>query len=250
MKNHSVHPKRRIFTKYLPSTLSAIIIIAILVKLGLWQLDRFQEKKILEKKMATLKTQPVLNNDFLPLFHQDKNIKDTFLFKTFELKGHYLNSYHFWLDNQIYKHAVGYRVLTLFKPNNVNYLIIVDRGFIKAEQTRDKLPQIFIPQGIQTIKGHFIKSNSGLKFASHIEKMGLDQFRIQNIDIPQLENLVKNDIFPLLIKRKPPEQGLSFQAISLPISSNKHLGYAIQWFTMAIVVLIYYLVINLKKGEM
>ncbi len=74
-------------------------------------------------------------------------------------------------------------------------------------------------------------------------------FLIQNIDFKELSGIVSNLLLPILVQL-PKESPYAFDVLPIDFSQNisRHLGYAVQWFSIALACLIYYLVINTRAG--
>lgn len=75
-------------------------------------------------------------------------------------------------------------------------------------------------------------------------------FLIQNIDFKELSGIVSNLLLPISLQL-PKESPYAFEVLPVDFRQNisRHLGYAVQWFSIAIACLIYYLVINTRSRK-
>jgi cytochrome oxidase assembly protein ShyY1 len=69
--------------------------------------------------------------------------------------------------------------------------------------------------------------------------------RVQSLDFQVLSTLMQATLYPFLLQlNEKNTYKFSLLPTSFSVSAERHLGYAVQWFTMALVVFIYFLVIN------
>lgn len=230
----------------LTSTLVTAVLIPIFCALGHWQLQRMHFKNALQAQyVARLQSKP------LKTFQQDSpNVRFTFM----EITGHFLNDYTLLLDNQMYKGQAGYRVMTLFQVADSSKrdlpLILVDRGWIPITSNRNKLPDITHIREQVTLKGIINEPPKALKLNSITEPNGSPFPKIvQHIDFDKITEQLQHPVSAFVFQLHTEQPPYSYQIlpISFGVSPNRHLGYAIQWYIMACVVLLYYLVINTKK---
>ena len=95
--------------------------------LGIWQLHRYTYKKQL---LST---------------YQNR--------LTVTVKGEYLNALTIWLQNQFYQGQVGFDVLTPLQIKGEKKLLLVDRGWIKANSDQTA-PMINPVAGEQSVRGY------------------------------------------------------------------------------------------------
>ena len=126
------------FNFTLPLTIAFIVVFLILIKLGLWQLDRADEKKAHNENYKSRQEEQVINlNDY-------KNINDTesILWRKVNLKGSFYKEKNLIIDNQIFKHEAGFNVLTPFKIDGTGMTILINRGWHKNLVNREQVPVI------------------------------------------------------------------------------------------------------------
>ncbi len=160
------------------------------------------------------------------------------------MKGHYLNDFTHFLDNQTLHGRAGYAVITPFVYDASVYL--VNRGFVSYE-SRDQLPRVTPINETATLTGLVLTNNIPMLLNSRL----LDPIsnRIQYIDIKYFSQLtglaVVNDIFHL-------KQGAGLQTL-MPVkapylSHHRHQGYALQWLLLAAAGLIILVLSSIKTG--
>ena len=210
----------------------ATIIFFSLIKLGFWQVSRYNEKLLLEenltKKEAAIKvTTTNLNSNKI-------------LYKEALIEGSFLNESYFLIDNQMYNRKFGYKLLCPFIMNKE--IILVDLGWIPA-QSRDKKILQKISKDIflhfnttknTILKGKFVETHANKLSKQGVEKIA-DIFRIQNLDITTIENLLNKKIHPYVFNlSKNSKHSFTIREHKQWLNPKKHLGYAIQWFCLAL----------------
>lgn len=240
------YSKDKIFSfSFLPIILIFITII-LLICLGFWQLDRAQQKKDINSALE------IANNAELELINSVDKIVNKHYYNVI-LNGNYLIQKQFIYDNQIVQQKAGYYVLTPFLIKGSNKAIIVNRGFIAWQGTREISTDININNDKTQIVVQLIpipEKRIELGNSEIIKKFPL---MIQAINIELMADLIELDLvdsFALLspdsddgfIKRWQPYVG----------SVDRHIGYAIQWFLMALVLAIIgvFLIIKNKKSNL
>lgn len=199
-----------------------------LISLGFWQLDRADEKRAIESAIVVAQSSPaqlVLSvNELLDKEHYQVL-----------LKGHYDNDKQFIYDNQIVNSTAGYYVLTPFILGNKN-AILVNRGFVPWYGNRGRLVDITISNKITTIQVKLITPKERIKLKQQVIDPTFP-ILIQSLSIEQLSQLSGYQIVPMLAQLNVKAKS-GFYRKWKPFygSVDKHLGYALQWFLMALVL--------------
>ncbi len=229
------------------STLCTLLIFPLLVYLGFWQLDRYAAKVTQIKQLGDRIKMPALLT--LPDKPLSQETLHTLRYRQVEIRGSFINEHSILLDNQILKGKVGYRVLTPFQPLNSARWLFIDRGWITAGKTRANLPSIPIITEELRVSGMITLPVHGLRLKKGIQLKGeTAPLRVQLVDLPALSKIFDHELYPFVLQLNPnTTYGFTIEPISFHISANRHLGYAIQWFTMALASLLYYLVINSRR---
>ena len=219
-----------------------IATIAFLVSLGLWQLDRADQKRTIEAAIVNAKTGPV------ELIANGRELLDKEYYDV-RLQGNYLSDKQFIYDNQIVDQVSGYYVLTPFILTDQLGVILVNRGFIPWNGQRERLADIAVDSVSREIK---VQVSSPIK---RMELKATDVSRqfpvlIQAIDFDVLEEVSKLE-FVKVVGLLDPSSSDGYVRKWEPYTGSieKHIGYAIQWFLMALVLAIIGLRIGLKRGK-
>jgi surfeit locus 1 family protein len=209
-----------------------LCLMPILVGLGIWQLNRAEEKRQILAEQAQKHSAGLLN---LGASNQDK--LEALLYQRAQVTGRYDNSHQFLLDNQIVNGKVGYYVLTPFLLEGGDKAILVNRGWLAMGKTRPDLPDLTVQQDNRAITGridHFYRPGIVLAGAE-IPAAGWPSI-IQTVDTEILAKRLNYSLFGYQLELdKELSDGFYREwrtVTSMP--PEKHVAYAVQWFLLAL----------------
>jgi len=227
------------FTPRLWSTVVAVVVIAVMVQLGNWQLSRAREKESQQEKLEALSRQPAVSLPSEPIKLED------FQYRKTEVHGTYLSKDTVYLDNKIYRGAAGYHIITPLRIGTSSMYVLVNRGWVAAERDRSKLPNVPIPSGPVNVSG--IATTATQKTLELSEEMVSGQ-GWENLDLERFRDMTGLQLQPVMIlQQNDVNDGLVREWARPDLGIGKNLGYAFQWFAMASAVLIIYLVLSVKR---
>lgn len=227
------------FTPNWPMIILAVLFIAVFMRLGFWQIQRAAEKKqMVAAELAQAVQQPVAWTPNKKLPTQYQNIL---------VEGHYLPNL-FFLDNQHHQHRFGYDVLSPLQLAN-GTIILVDRGWMAGDNTRHSLPQVEFPLGLIKLQGSvYFPSNKQWILGPDLEEKGKKITVVERIDTKLISQILQKKVYPFIIRlNKQDAYGFVREWAIVSMPPERHLGYALQWFAMALIILIIFVALNLKK---
>ncbi len=240
--------QREFKPKLLP-TVATLLILPILIALGFWQLDRAEQKRVI---LAAV-TQK-MNSETLNKLPTENNIKNS-QYQHIKLQGRFDSSHLIYIDNKIIFGKVGYYVVSPFLVSDSNKQVLVNLGWVSMGKSRQDLPTVKIPEGIVTITGR-IKTNVDQVFSLSEQSFDVVDWPlvVQWISPQQLSNLLKINIQPLMILLDTPkgesneyEKQFKREWKYISSSPDMHTSYAMQWFSLAFVLVLIYIGVNTKK---
>ncbi len=234
--------------KFITSFLT-LIFLGLFISLGFWQLDRAEYKRNLYSDFKNRQSAQSLNLD--QDINNNLNIKEL-IWRHVNASGEFLEHYQILLDNQVHDTKAGYFVYTPFQLVNSNKAVLVNRGWILANLDRSVSPDYVLTDGIVEIEGVAKETpKTGLLLKDlPPEKVNEKTHRVQRIDIDELSELTQLNLMPFIIRLDTKSDHGYVRKWQLPGSGeNTHYGYAFQWFSFAAVLVIIYLVLNIKKIE-
>lgn len=223
-----------------------IVVASLLSGLGMWQLQRAEEKKQMELDNDQRKNELPLTLE-LP-FRVDEDMR----FRPMRVEGKFINSKQFVLDNQILDHQVGYNIFTPLLLNDAETVLLVDRGWLPLKGSREQLPDIRVEEDLHEVVGTIYVPYGEAYSLGTVDNDGLEWPRlIQYLDFDQLQTRLGMNILPMTLRINA-DQKYALHA-QWPLTSTRstnqlsyevHIGYAVQWFALALTVLVLLLVLH------
>jgi surfeit locus 1 family protein len=216
----------------------AVLVLALLpllVALGFWQLARATAK---EQALAAFD----LQRSVPPLPLSALSVPDTSSLtgRRVELRGHYVPAKAFLLDNRVFRGRVGYELLMPFADDR-GRIALVNRGWLQAPPTRDKLPVIDTPREELVLQGRLYLSGTAQHPALYASA-GWPSV-VQAIDVEALAAQAGVQAFPYLVQLAPGQPGVTeADWPHVNMSPARHRAYAVQWFLLAAGLLVVFAV--------
>ncbi len=223
----------------------AIIVIALFCRAGVWQLDRAEQKQAMlaqsEKVLAERKPLPLSAAG-------DPARKTAYDWATGE--GRFAPGPAVLLDNQSRGDRAGIRVYRVFLPASTAAPLLVELGWLPLPGDR-KLPVIENPAGPMRVAGLLAPPPSPGIAGSQATPQADGRLLAIGLDRTELADVLKMPtLAPRVLKLDPAlKLGYARDLDILPntLSPERHLGYAVQWFGLALAVLITALLLTLRK---
>lgn len=231
----------------IPSLITLLLFLAF-IGLGLWQLDRADQKRALQAEYdARSQGRPVQIEARL-------QEAEALRFYRVSVKGYYDPDYQILLDNQIYQGQAGYHVITPLRiaGGDGDVGVLVNRGWIPLGKSRAELPRITAPAGLQEITGlavvpqqrHFVLSSK-----EEPSRGGWRQVR-EYLDMQQYAQAVPFKLQPVVVLLAPAAAGgFVREWARLDAGIAMHQGYAFQWFLLAFALSAVYLLVNTRRVD-
>jgi len=235
---------RRKFTLLLIPTLFVIALLGVLLFLGNWQFHRYKIKTSIQNDYKQK-----LHKTALSYKESLKKSNDTIQFQNIRIKGHFDYQHAIYLDNKTHEHHVGYHVLTPFVSSENLPSVLINRGWISRGKDRRQLPVIKPVKGVVAIKGQIIlPSKKPFHLGKQENNLGGWPWRIQYIDLDQISKALNKNIAPFIIEiDKNSKYSFIIDSQVAYLTPERHLGYAVQWYSLALVLLIAYTAVCFRK---
>ena len=230
----------RRFTPKWTMTLLALLAMLTFSRLGYWQLERAEEKKqILKAEAKFAKEPPSIWTAEMTMPRQYQRIT---------VEGSYLPQF-FLLDNQHHQHQFGFHVFSPLVLNS-GEVVLIDRGWVAGDVTRQTWPKLSIPKGSLRLTGSaYYASNKNWLLGPSYEQKGKNLTIIEGIDTKLVGQFLHKSIYPFIIRlNKNEAQGYVREWAVVSMPAERHYAYALQWFALACVILILFIALNLKKN--
>lgn len=241
------------FSPRLVPTLVTVVLLTLLTGLGLWQIGRADEKRIIEQTVARRIEAPPLEIDAerWKSIHLGADVA-ALAYRRVVMNGRFEGRRQYLLDNRTRNGVAGFQVLTAFVPDGARGGVLVNRGWIPLGERRDRPPTLPAPDAALRISGAF---DGPRKPPPLLGPSGYEQLQWPKIvQRLELEPMAKQLGIPLLpqVVLLDPDAPAGFVREWKPyygISVERHQAYAFQWFALAIALLLIYILVNLKHTD-
>ena len=231
--------------KLIPTLIFAITFCGFIV-LGFWQIDRADQKNVLNSNYTDRQQEAIIVLDKNNVIDE----KSSLLWRKVEFKGSFINKQNIILDNQIFNQIAGFNIITPFKIKGSDSLVLINRGWHPNLKNRETLPIINEISDERILQGHIASFPvSGIKLGkNNIETLNSQIFRFQRLDAAELNYFFSAKMMPYMIYLDPIIDKELYGNFKLPApDSQKNYGYAFQWFAFAITLLIIFIRLSMKR---
>jgi surfeit locus 1 family protein len=220
------------------TTIAAAAMLALLLSLGRWQLNRAAEK---EQRQALLDARiadaPLRLTGSVPS-------AEPLLFRRVTAAGEWLPERQVFVDNQILDGRAGFAVITPLRLAAASEAVLVNRGWIARDATYPRAPAAPVPAGRAEVSGLAV-----LPPARYLElsPQGVTGNVWQNLSIERFRAHTGLDVLPIVILQDRPGAGLKARRERPDAGVAKHYEYAGTWFALAATVLALWVGLNLRR---
>jgi cytochrome oxidase assembly protein ShyY1 len=224
--------------------LAAALVVAVGISLGNWQLRRAEQKLALQEQMLMrAEFAPVNSNALAP-----EQIPEEF--RRVVAKGEFIASWAVYLDNRPYQGRAGFYLLMPFKLAGSEQSVLVMRGWFPRDVSdRERIPEIAVPKGVIQIEGR-VRASTG-KVMQLGEAAALEPGAIaQNIDVEEFARASKLSLHTFIIEQTNDAADGLVRDWPIPsVGIDKHKGYAFQWYSLALVGAVFFLLTGFKRAS-
>jgi surfeit locus 1 family protein len=233
----------RIFAPRPLTTLLTLALLVLLVSLGRWQLRRAEEKRALFDSFAAgADATQVIELGTAPVRR----------YQHVEAAGRYDETRQVLIDNMMHAERAGYFVITPFALAGGGW-VLVNRGWVPLGASRAERPNIPVDGGARRVRGR----------ADHMPSPGIQMGKKAELTPPypvvaafpdraDIARLLRETSWTaatdlvLLDPGEPDGYVRNWSAPGFP--PLRHIGYAVQWFALALTLAVIYVVTNLRRA--
>ncbi|HEX5764689.1 MAG TPA: SURF1 family protein [Woeseiaceae bacterium] len=230
--------------------LAGIALVVLFVNLGVWQLERAEEKRAIEAAFSDSGEGAVVN-DIAGERGGKVGDGEVRLYQPLSASGRYLADRQFLIDNMILEGRVGYFVVTPFEWSRDEPLLLVNRGWLQKSAAAMPSAIGMDASAAETITGRAGRLPRVGVRAGDVFTGGPEWPRIANWPtLDELAAALGRDVLPFILLADP-EPGSNLVRHWEPRQAGpmRHIGYAVQWFALALAVIATAFVVYRKKRE-
>jgi surfeit locus 1 family protein len=221
------------------------VLVAAFVSLGWWQIGRAHEKRAMmesfERGAGTSVALDAADIDELPRYQH------------VSAAGQYEPARQILLDNMPSSTGQpGYRVLTPLHRGGAERILMVDRGWVPLGATRQQLPVVAVEGGRRSVAGRLDQLPvpgvrvGGAQAPGETGWPRVLNFPTQADVETALGQPVESRI--LLLDASSPDGYQRSWRPSVGFPPERHLGYAIQWFALAVTLIVIFVALSLENA--
>lgn len=231
------------------ATLLVIAGTLVLIRLGIWQLDRLEGRRAFNAQVLAARSMPPLDlNSELPDHIEEMEWRPVYVTGTYDFENQIA------LRNRYHEDQLGYHLITPLRFPGM--AVLVDRGWIPADgDTTGDGWQAYDESGEVTVAGQIRlglekPALGGVDDPPPIE--GQPLLIWNNLDLARIASQVPYPILPVIVQPDADEDDLAPPIPFQPgqdLTEGSHFGYALQWFTFAGILFFGYPFFLLKQEK-
>jgi surfeit locus 1 family protein len=235
---------RLLSRQWIFTTMLVVLAMGVMARLGVWQLDRLEQRRSFNARVQEQLDQPPMD---LAKALQDGVSSQPELegmeYREVFVRGEYDPSQEVALRNQVWDNQLGVHLLTPLKITGSEQWVLVNRGWVPFDDfTLGNLGRYQEP-GQVTIRGVIRVSQEKPELGRAVDPTpGPDGQRLESLLAANVERIAAQAPYPLLpvyIQQSPGPawDGPPHRAeLGLALTEGSHLGYALQWFSFALIL--------------
>jgi surfeit locus 1 family protein len=228
---------RRLFNRrWLATTLLVILAVGVMIRLGVWQLDRLHQRRAFNARVEAQIAQPELDLNASTTGAELASME----YRKVSVKGKYIPSGEVALRNQAWQNQIGVHLITPLKITGTDRIVLVDRGWISYEDFSSGDWSKFSEPGMVEVHGVIRNTQQKPRFSFGLfsnPSSGQGTLPVWSfIDIPAISDYISMSLLPIYVQQAPDPAwtGLPYRSQpDLELTEGPHMGYALQWFSFA-----------------
>jgi surfeit locus 1 family protein len=225
------------------TTLLVLIGMAVLTRLGLWQLDRLEQRRAYNTQIVQQLALPPFDLTGAALPADLTTLKN----RQAMVRGEYDLSRQVALTHQSWMNTPGFHLITPLiiegearSGNSRPTAVLVDRGWLPAAQQEAEGWSQYDVAGPQTVTGYIMLSQTLPGADDPNPAPNALQREWYRVDIADIESQMPYELLPVYLQQGPSsDAGTSLpyrSQLDADLSEGNHFSYAIQWFIFAAIL--------------
>lgn len=230
-------------------TLVVLLGMGVLARLGVWQLDRLEQRKARNATLVQQLSLPPLALPGEPLPHNLADLKN----RQANARGEFDFSHQVALLYQNRMNVPGVHLIAPLVIEGTSQAVLVDRGWLPIDQADPDNWPLYDELGPVSVTG-FIQLSQTLPARAGDDVQQIPSEPLSEwyrVDIEAIQAQVPYELLPIYILQLPHDEidtVLPYQVeTEFDLSNGPHMGYAIQWFLFALILGVTYVSYVNKK---
>jgi surfeit locus 1 family protein len=228
---------RRMFSRrWLFTTLLVFLGTALCIRLGIWQLDRLDQRRGFNTQVETMRSMPLLD-----LNSSNPDDIQSMEWRAVTFSGEYDFENQVAIRNRYFRDQYGYHLLTPLLSSGT--AVLVDRGWIPADGNSSPADwRKYDEPGVVTVTGQIRLGQSKPAFGGVADALPADGSPLWVWNNGDIEKIALQMPYPMLRVYMQPDIDPEDEVPPIPyqptveLTEGPHFGYALQWFTFATIL--------------
>lgn len=219
-------------------TTATVLACGLFIIAGNWQSGKATTKEAMQARLDAhahdlilLQAEPVKAEDYA--------------LRRLAASGVYEAKYSILVDNKVYRGKAGYHVYSPLRIAGSDMHVLVNRGWVAQGRTREELPQVVAPAGMQNVAGIAVAPSGQFLELRAEEKIGP---LWQNLDLERYKQWSGLRLQPIVIEQvNDAGDGLVRDWPRPDLGIEKHRVYALQWYSFLALAIALYIFFHVKR---
>jgi surfeit locus 1 family protein len=207
-----------------------LVAAAVCIRLGIWQVDRLEERRSGNATARAARSAPLAVLD-------GRGLDSSVVNRRVRARGRYDHAHDIVLRGRHYRGVPGVEIVSPLLSDGGHVAVLVNRGFVPSPDAFTVRPDSLREPGTVLIEGIALPIDSG--GGVPLQRGKLTTWA--RLDRHVLRDSLPYPFYPLYV-RQSPDTGLPRLPRRLdppPLDDGPHLSYAIQWFAFAAIALVF-----------
>jgi surfeit locus 1 family protein len=168
------------------------------------------------------------------------------LYRRVRASGEWIPEGQIYIDNRVHAGRAGFFVVTPLRLAGSADALLVNRGWVARSNDYPRAPAVAVPAGtvevtgLATVPPRRVLELSGSTVAGDVW---------QNLSIERYRDVRRLSVLPVVVLADAAAPGLVAVREQPDAGIAKHREYALTWFSLAVTVLVLWIVLNLRKRK-
>ena len=240
--------------------LATVVVVAIGIALGNWQVRRAEEKIAVAAQLRERGMQAPIVLGAAGGAQQDDRVGTGALrgpahpteYRRISVTGQFVKEWPVFLDNRPYAGRAGFYLAMPFKIAGSNRHVLVLRGWLPRDPREyGRVPDYATSAGTTTVEGIVVAR------AGHVMQLGTAApvkpgAIVQNLEVTDMARASGLRLEPFLVQQTGPQVAGDPIVRDWPAPDtgiDKHRGYAVQWYALAAMAALFFVITGFRSGR-
>lgn len=231
----------RAFRPGLLPTLLVLLLLALLLALGAWQLQRADEKSALLVRQEARRQAPAQ-----PIGELERSADPAF--QRVVLRGYFDAEHSLLLDNRSRAGRVGVELLQPFYDQPSGLWLLLNRGWLPWPDRRTPVAFSTPTGALQLQAWIYVAPGQSFQLQADAPGKAWPQL-LTRVDAGALWRQLGRAGWPYELRLLPGPAAYQADWAVLAMGPEKHLGYAVQWFALAVALVCWFIYFGMRNAR-